>query len=57
MKNIDEQIEVCEARLHDFEETLKLMPADTVIGRLCMLSYIKREKKKLEKLYNQKNSQ
>lgn len=54
MKSIEEQIEICEARLRDFEETLKLMPADTVIGRLCILSYIKREKKKLEKLYSQK---
>ena len=50
MKTTEELIEISK-RLKDFEETLKLMPEDTIIGRLCILSYIKREKRKLEKLY------
>lgn len=51
MKTTEELIEISKKRLKDFEETLKLMPEDTIIGRLCILSYIKREKRKLEKLY------
>lgn len=56
MKSIEEQIEICEARLRDFEETLRLMPADTVLGRMCINSYIRKEKRKLERLYAQKKN-
>lgn len=51
--NLEEKIEVCKKRIKDFEETLRLMPEDTVIGRLCIIAYIKKENKKLEKLLNE----
>lgn len=47
---IEEQLAYHKARLKEFEETLKLMPADTVIGRLCLISYIKRERRAIDKL-------
>lgn len=38
MKTTEELIEISKERLKDWEEMLKLMPEDTVIGRLCILS-------------------
>lgn len=51
---IDEKINKCIENIKGYEEILKIMPEETIIGRLCVLSYIKRETRKLESLCEQK---
>lgn len=47
---IDEKISKCKENIEGYEKMLKLMPEDTLLGRLCVLSYLKRERKKLDTL-------
>lgn len=47
---IDEKIAKCKENIEGYEKMLKLMPEDTLLGRLCVLSYLKRERKKLDTL-------
>lgn len=38
---IDEKIARCMENIEGYEKMLKLMPEDTLLGRLCVLSYLK----------------
>lgn len=51
---IDEKIAKCKENIEGYEKMLKLMPEDTLLGRLCVLSYIKHERKKLDALREKK---
>ena len=51
---IDEKIAKCKENIEGYEKMLKLMPDDTLLGRLCVLSYLKRERKKLDALREKK---
>ena len=51
---IDEKISKCKENIEGYEKMLKLMPEDTLLGRLCVLSYLKRERKKLDALREKK---
>lgn len=48
--NIGQKIETCEANIYSYREMLKMMPEDTLLGRLCVNSLIKKEERKREKL-------
>jgi hypothetical protein len=47
---IKEQANALEEKIRGLEETLKLMPEGTFLGRMCIKSYIKRYKKELDRL-------
>ena len=51
---IDEKIAKCKENIEGYEKMLKLMPEDTLLGRLCVQSYLKRERKKLDALREKK---
>lgn len=39
-----------EDKIKRLEETLELMPEDTFLGRVCVMGYLRKYKKELEKL-------
>ncbi len=49
---MDRELEILKVKqeLEDFQMMLKVMPEDTLLGRLCIKAYIKRAEKKLKKL-------
>jgi hypothetical protein len=47
---IKEEAKTLEEKIRGLEETLKLMPDGTFLGRMCIKSYIKRYQKELDKL-------
>lgn len=51
---IDEKIARCRENIEGYEKMLKIMPEETLIGRLCVISYLKRERKKLNELLEKK---
>ena len=51
---IDEKIKRCKENIEGYEQMPKIMPEDTLIGRLCVISYHKRERKKLNGLLEKK---
>lgn len=44
------KIERVKQEIEDYKMMLRLMPEDTLIGRMCIKAYIKRSEKKLKKL-------
>lgn len=51
---IDEKIARCRENIEGYERMLKIMPEETLLGRLCVISYLKRERKKLNELLEKK---
>ncbi len=51
---IDEKIARCRENIEGYEKMLKIMPEETLLGRLCVISYLKRERKKLNELLEKK---
>lgn len=51
---IDEKITRCRENIEGYEKMLKIMPEETLLGRLCVISYLKRERKKLNELLEKK---
>ena len=47
---IKEEAKTLEEKIKGLEETLKLMPEGTFLGRMCIKSYIKRYQKELNQL-------
>ena len=47
---IKEEAKALEEKIRGLEETLKLMPEGTFLGRMCIKSYIKRYQKELNQL-------
>ena len=47
---IKEEASALEEKIKGLEETLKLMPEGTFLGRWCIKSYIKQYQKKLDQL-------
>ena len=47
---IKEEANALEEKIKGLEETLKLMPEGTFLGRWCIKSYIKQYQKKLDQL-------
>lgn len=50
MANNLSKTEELEDKIKRLEETLKLMPEDTFLGRVCVMGYLRKYKKELEKL-------
>lgn len=52
-EKIEIEIKECRDRIKGYEDTLALMPSDTFLGVLCVKAYLKRERKRLVKLYEE----
>lgn len=50
------EIQILEEKIAQLEKSLSLMPEDTVLGRWCVKSYIKKYQKELEQLKNSLHS-
>lgn len=51
---IDEKIARCRENIEGYEKMLKIMPEETLLGRLCVISYLKKERKRLNELLEKK---
>lgn len=49
-KTLEEQLQIHQEKLESYKEMLKIMPEDTILGRMCIISYIKREEKKIQEI-------
>ena len=50
MHTKEEKIKESLERIETYKEMLKMMPETTLLARLCLISYIKNEERKIEKL-------
>lgn len=49
-KTLEDKLIIHEEKLKNYKNMLKIMPEDTILGRLCIVSYIKREEKKIQEI-------
>ena len=54
--DINDEIKKLEDNIQYYQRMLALMPKDTLLGRLCIEAYIKRDTRKLKKLIEKKNN-
>jgi hypothetical protein len=55
-ERIEIEIKECKERIQGYEDTLAVMPSDTFLGVLCVKAYLKKERKRLVKLYEDLNN-
>ena len=48
--NMNLEIEQTKQNIENYQKILQLMPEDTILGRLCITAYLKREERKLQNL-------
>ena len=48
--NTNLEVEQTKQNIANYQKMLQLMPEDTVLGRLCITAYLKREERKLRSL-------
>lgn len=48
--NVYENIAECKYKIESYEHMLKIMPEDSLLGRLCIKAYLKHEHKELVQL-------
>ena len=54
--NLDQEIERVKENIDYYEKMLDLMPEDTLLGRMCLEAYLRRDRRKLKKLVEKKNN-
>ena len=54
--NLDHEIERVKENIDYYEKMLALMPEDTLLGRMCLEAYLRRDRRKLKKLIEKKNN-
>ena len=48
--NMNLEIEQTKQNIENYQKMLQLMPEDTILGRLCITAYLRREERKLQNL-------
>ena len=48
--NMNLEIEQTKQNIENYQKMLQLMPEDTILRRLCITAYLKREERKLQNL-------
>ena len=54
--NLDQEIERVKENIYYYERMLSMMPNDSILGRMCLEAYLRRNRRKLKKLVEKKNN-